>query len=104
MCNLKCNLSSKLNQLIERQSGLSHFKWLFKALAISLQNTGQATESNSFLIPRWGGFMVYNVEVPENASLPHPVELDMQLVMQVFVSQIRLLLGITSKVCFYKYT
>ena len=43
--------------------------------------------------------MVYNVDGPaQNASLPDPTALDMRAVMEVFISQLRLLLGITKTV------
>ena len=55
-------------------------------------------ESNAFLSPRWGGFLVYNIEVPENASIPAEASLDMRRVMEVFAAQLRLLLGVHSQV------
>ena len=49
-----------------------------------------------FLSPRWGGIMVYNVEGPASSKpLPHTVKLDMGRVMEGFISQLRLLLGIS---------
>ncbi|KAK2187452.1 hypothetical protein NP493_165g06010 [Ridgeia piscesae] len=51
--------------------------------------------TDAFLSPRWGGVLVYNVATPpENATYPHKVMLDMRRVMEVFVSQLRLLLGV----------
>ncbi|XP_025096224.1 GPI transamidase component PIG-S-like [Pomacea canaliculata] len=50
--------------------------------------------SNAFLSPRWGGVMIYNVDVPSSAKLPYPLELDMHRLMEVFLTQIRLLLNI----------
>lgn len=54
--------------------------------------------SNAFLSPRWGGVMIYNVDVPSSAKLPYPVELDMHRLMEVFLTQIRLLLNIEVQV------
>ena len=38
--------------------------------------------------------MVYNMPTPDNVSLPAEVKLDMKTVMEVFLSQLRLLLGL----------
>jgi hypothetical protein len=38
--------------------------------------------------------MVYNLPSPENVTLPAVVDLDMQMVMEIFLSQLRLLLAI----------
>ncbi|KAI0230825.1 GPI transamidase component PIG-S [Lamellibrachia satsuma] len=55
----------------------------------------ETSSSNAFLSPRWGGVLVYNVaNPPENVTYPHQVTLDMRRVMEVFVSQLRLLLGV----------
>ena len=59
---------------------------------------GEAVDSNAFLSPRWGGFMVYNANLGENASVPMEMELDMQPVMEVFTAQLRLLLGFQQQV------
>ena len=45
--------------------------------------------------------MVCNIDVPENSSLPHAVQIAMKPVLEVFVSQIKLLLGITTQVKLY---
>ncbi|KAJ7309071.1 hypothetical protein JRQ81_008365 [Phrynocephalus forsythii] len=58
---------------------------------------GAAVPTNAFHSPRWGGIMVYNVE-PETdneTSLPRRVDVDMLAVMEVFLAQLRLLLGIS---------
>ncbi|XP_052771493.1 GPI transamidase component PIG-S-like [Mya arenaria] len=55
---------------------------------------GQRLPSNAFLSPQWGGIYIYNVPHPqENATLPAPHTLDMGRIMEVFVSQLRLLLN-----------
>ena len=60
---------------------------------------GQRAEVDAFLSPRWGGLMIYNVAGPtENATLPDPVLLDMKRVMETFLSQLRLLIGINKQV------
>lgn len=55
---------------------------------------GNPVHTNAFLLPQWGGFLFYNCPLPENASLPHTVQLDERLFMEVFLSQFRLLLGL----------
>ena len=55
--------------------------------------------NNAFLSPRWGGMMVYNLEqAPEGEQRPVKYDIDMQVVMETFLSQLRLLLGITTQV------
>ncbi|XP_064460654.1 GPI transamidase component PIG-S-like [Ornithodoros turicata] len=56
---------------------------------------GKQLESNAFLSPKWGGFLFYNVdEFPNNGTMPYPVEVDMHRVFEVFLAQLRLLLGL----------
>ena len=38
--------------------------------------------------------MIYNIPTPDNVSLPAEVKLDMKSIMEVFLSQLRLLLGL----------
>ncbi|KAK2150739.1 hypothetical protein LSH36_391g00004 [Paralvinella palmiformis] len=57
-------------------------------------NSDELSPSNCFLSPRWGGIMIYNIPTPENVSLPAEVKLDMKSIMEVFLSQLRLLLGL----------
>ncbi|XP_055954142.1 GPI transamidase component PIG-S-like [Argiope bruennichi] len=57
-------------------------------------NKDKPLPSNAFLLPQWGGFMIYNCHLPKNASLPHPILLDSHAFMEVFLSQFRLLLGL----------
>lgn len=67
---------------------------------VFLLPTDETSSSNAFLSPRWGGVLVYNVaNPPENVTYPHQVTLDMRRVMEVFVSQLRLLLGVNPQVC-----
>ena len=54
---------------------------------------GEKVTSNAFLSPRWGGVMIYNPKDQESE-----VKVDMHKVMEVFVSQIRLLLNIDGQV------
>ncbi len=73
---------------------------------ISLKSlfTGNQSLDNAFLSPRWGGFMIHNIDTPkQDESLPKPVSLDMQRVMEVFLSQLRMLIGIHTKVHSYYY-
>ncbi|KAM4795658.1 GPI transamidase component PIG-S [Rhinophrynus dorsalis] len=58
---------------------------------------GSRVSTNAFHSPRWGGIMVYNIDYgsPEEISFPVRVNIDMTRVMEVFLTQLRLLLGIT---------
>ncbi|NP_001279117.1 GPI transamidase component PIG-S [Callorhinchus milii] len=57
---------------------------------------GEPVETNAFHSSRWGGIMVYNVgEKPQNETvLPVTADVDMERVMEVFLAQLRLLLGL----------
>ncbi|XP_054714538.1 GPI transamidase component PIG-S-like [Uloborus diversus] len=55
---------------------------------------GKPLKSNAFLLPQWGGFLIYNCLVPENTSLPYEVHLNQKAFMEVFLAQFRLLLGL----------
>lgn len=55
---------------------------------------GEKVKSNAFLSPRWGGILIYNVDVGKDAPLPAPVDVNMKTVMEVFITQLRLLLNI----------
>ncbi|KAM5181545.1 GPI transamidase component PIG-S [Mantella aurantiaca] len=58
---------------------------------------GRRVPSNAFHSPRWGGIMVYNVNYGKLDELEFParVDIDMVSVMEVFLTQLRLLLGIS---------
>ncbi|XP_077336558.1 GPI-anchor transamidase component PIGS [Lithobates pipiens] len=58
---------------------------------------GKRVPSNAFHSPRWGGIMVYNVNYGNVDELEFPVhvDIDMVSVMEVFLTQLRLLLGIS---------
>ncbi|GIY59831.1 GPI transamidase component PIG-S [Caerostris extrusa] len=58
---------------------------------------GKSLPSNAFLLPQWGGFMIYNCPIPENSTLPHRITLDSLTFMRIFLSQFRLLLGLADK-------
>ena len=53
------------------------------------------SDTDSFLIPRWGGVNVYNYVSNEeqNISFPLNIDVDMRKVMGVWIGQIRTLLG-----------
>ena len=51
--------------------------------------------SDTFLIPQWGGVVLYN---DNTTSDPGHVDVKMERVMSVFVRQLKLLLGIPSEV------
>ncbi|XP_069800584.1 GPI transamidase component PIG-S [Dendropsophus ebraccatus] len=58
---------------------------------------GKRAPSNAFHSPRWGGIMVYNVDYgsPDDLTFPVHVDIDLVKVMEVFLTQLRLLLGIS---------
>ncbi|XP_043860944.1 GPI transamidase component PIG-S [Dromiciops gliroides] len=57
---------------------------------------GARVATNAFHSPRWGGIMVYNVDPGAYNTTKYPVKVnvDMLPVMEVFLSQMRLLFGI----------
>ncbi|XP_074045147.1 GPI transamidase component PIG-S [Macrotis lagotis] len=57
---------------------------------------GARVATNAFHSPRWGGIMVYNVDPSAYNTTKYPVKVnvDMAPVMEVFLSQMRLLFGI----------
>ncbi|XP_029466804.1 GPI transamidase component PIG-S [Rhinatrema bivittatum] len=58
---------------------------------------GSPVTTNAFHSPRWGGIMVYNVNYrgAGNMTFPVRVDIDMVPVMEVFLTQLRLLFGIS---------
>ncbi|XP_060076892.1 GPI transamidase component PIG-S-like [Ylistrum balloti] len=63
-----------------------------------VDSKGVEVESNSFLSPQWGGIYIQNAPSPsDNDTLPVTVELDMRRAMEVFISQLRLLLNFQSQ-------
>lgn len=60
----------------------------------TLDQNGKQVPSNAFLSPRWGGIVIYNIAVAENVTVRPTVSIDMRLVMDVFLTQLRLLLNI----------
>lgn len=60
---------------------------------------GNQLETNSFLSPKWGGVLFYNVaKFPGPGDpLPQPIEIDMRSVFQVFLAQLSLLVGLSDK-------
>ncbi|XP_076461379.1 GPI-anchor transamidase component PIGS-like [Babylonia areolata] len=55
---------------------------------------GAAVASNAFLSPRWGGILIYNADAPGNKTHIPTVHVDVKRVMEVFITQLRLLLNI----------
>lgn len=57
---------------------------------------GHVAPHNAFLIPRWGGIMIYNPDFSNSShsGLPIPVQLDTHRIMEVFITQLRTLLGV----------
>lgn len=67
-------------------------------LHIVLKN-GEKVKTNSFLSPQWGGIVVQNLpSPPPNSSLPVRVTVDMKTVMEVFLTQLRLLMDFNIQV------
>ncbi|KAM9321436.1 GPI transamidase component PIG-S [Gastrophryne carolinensis] len=58
---------------------------------------GKRVPTNAFHSPRWGGIMVYNVNYgnTDELELPVYVDIDMISVMEVFLTQLRMLLGVS---------
>ncbi|XP_045189708.2 GPI transamidase component PIG-S-like [Mercenaria mercenaria] len=62
-------------------------------------DNGQKLASNSFLSPQWGGIHIYNIAPPQaSATLPVKSSLNMAQVMEVFLSQLRLLLNLHAQI------
>ncbi|KAK8740860.1 hypothetical protein OTU49_002736 [Cherax quadricarinatus] len=58
---------------------------------------GEPTETNSFLVPRWGGVMIHNIPLAKgNASFPHYVTLDSHWIMSTVLTHLHRLLPIPS--------
>eukprot|EP00118_Oscarella_pearsei_P000481 m.5049 g.5049 ORF g.5049 m.5049 type:complete len:538 (+) comp11991_c0_seq1:278-1891(+) len=55
--------------------------------------TGQTVPNNAFLSPRWGGIVIHNGE-PEKANRGRVVSVPMAAIMPIFISQLKLLLGL----------
>ena len=55
---------------------------------------GHRVETNAFLVPQWGGIAIYNPPETVPQSLWHVK--DMKSTMQVFVDQLRRLIGVCS--------
>ncbi|KAM7440278.1 hypothetical protein ABFA07_010500 [Porites harrisoni] len=57
---------------------------------------GQQSSSNAFLSPQWGGIMICNLQqtAPTNSTRPQWIEVDMKPVMNTFLPQLKLLLGV----------
>ena len=62
---------------------------------IKIFPAGKRSSSNAFLSPQWGGIMIYNVKrtASENNTKPQQIAVDMKPVMNIFLSQLKLLLG-----------
>nr|XP_022288860.1 GPI transamidase component PIG-S-like [Crassostrea virginica] len=54
---------------------------------------GENVRTNSFLSPQWGGIVIQNLpSPPPNSTLPFRASVDMKTVMEVFLTQLRLLM------------
>nr|XP_058955244.1 GPI transamidase component PIG-S-like [Pocillopora verrucosa] len=56
---------------------------------------GELSSSNAFMSPQWGGIMIYNLPrtTSTNNTKPQQMTVEMKPVMKVFLSQLKLLLG-----------
>lgn len=64
-----------------------------------VHKNGEKVKTNSFLSPQWGGIVVQNLpSPPPNSSLPVSVAVDMKAVMEVFLTQLRLLMDFNIQV------
>jgi len=61
----------------------------------NIYSVGERSSSNAFLSPQWGGIMIYNVQrtALENNTKSQQITVDMKPVMNIFLSQLKLLLG-----------
>ncbi|XP_071848584.1 GPI transamidase component PIG-S-like isoform X1 [Apostichopus japonicus] len=59
----------------------------------------QIVSTNAFFSPRWGGVQVQNPAPPEeeNSTLPSEYQVDMKSAMEVYLSQLRLLIGVPNQ-------
>ncbi|CAL1533662.1 unnamed protein product [Lymnaea stagnalis] len=93
-------LESKLGSHASNNPGLNYVVGVplkSRSPLYILNNKGERVPSNSFISPRWGGILIYNIEGEgANVSTPQtgPISLDMHKIMEVFVTQTRLLLNI----------
>ena len=58
-------------------------------------SAGELSSSNAFMSPQWGGIMIYNLPrtTSTNNTKPQQMTVEMKPVMKVFLSQLKLLLG-----------
>ena len=58
-------------------------------------SAGELSSSNAFMSPQWGGIMIYNLPrtTSTNNTKPQQMIVEMKPVMNVFLSQLKLLLG-----------
>ncbi|KAK3736307.1 hypothetical protein QZH41_020774 [Actinostola sp. cb2023] len=88
-------IEAKLGSYVSLHSNLNFIVYVpsqkHTPLYITSKN-GEIAESNAFLSPQWGGLMIYNVNKTSDGS--HTVKIDMGVVMRIFMSQLKLLLGV----------
>ena len=70
------------------------------SVSVCTCDEGQASSTNAFLSPRWGGLLVYNVNTSVDSVTERQQNVDMLPVLSVFASQLRLLLGFHSTVSY----
>ena len=50
---------------------------------------------DAFLVPQWGGVVIYNYPTTTNYTGRHSVDVSMECIMKTFVLQLKHLLGIS---------
>ncbi|XP_038059232.1 GPI transamidase component PIG-S-like isoform X2 [Patiria miniata] len=95
-------VEAKLGSHVSTNPSLNFLLYIPRSRHLPLyitDNTGEPVVTNAFLSPRWGGVMIQNVPKPsENDTLPLTVEIDTRRAMEVFLAQLRLLIGIPQQV------
>jgi phosphatidylinositol glycan class S len=67
----------------------------YSPLKIINYNSNEAVAQDAFIIPRWGGVYVYNGQEKQNNTPTEYTNLeDVQTVIQIFVEQFRILIGL----------
>jgi GPI-anchor transamidase subunit S len=62
---------------------------------VNMFHKGAILESNGFLIPQWGGIVIVNPSFDDSSSPIHLGEDQLHSLMEIYIEQLRSLLGIT---------
>ncbi|KAB7499884.1 GPI transamidase component PIG-S [Armadillidium nasatum] len=98
------SIEAKLGSFVSTRPSLHFIVYIPSDLQTPLyihRNDGTPLESNSFLIPRWGGIMIHNppeklIEKKGNSSLPLTFQIDSQWVMKTVIFHLHKLFPIPS--------